>query len=249
MDDINIKLESYNLYRDIAYTTHDIHLACVFDHSDVLQYLISKGIDVNLFNSEFETPLLIATMQGSYNCIKTLIDNGADASIGNHKGDLPIYFATRKGDVQCLRLIVDAYPQGITKLAHDGHTALFTSYIYFNYDCCRLLLEYGSAIEYDYLDHSIRFRLYNFAKLFIEYGADIKQIIPMREIPDVIMTYIQMRDDCRFAARAILQLRHRKSKVLRAGSVPCGKDVLKLIAKLVWAHRHGDDGLRPINLL
>lgn len=245
-DEVQRKLESYKIQypylskKDI----YNIHLACLNDDVDVLIYLIACGVDVNLPRKyRLETPLMDALDRGNINCVKILLDNGADALRFDIDNLYPIHFAAANGNINCLQLIIKAYPPGVKLLTNCGYTALNIAYNKERYDCCKILLEAGSNVDaltisrITLLDHAIRYNKCGFAKLFIDHGANINKVDGDIKIPNIV-SYIYHRGDCRLGARAILQLQYRHSQVIHTGSVPCGRDVLRLIAKLVWAHRH-----------
>lgn len=62
-----------------------LHYAC--GRSELIRYLVKKGLDVNCQDNEGMTPLQIAVQRGSAAGVRTLLANGADPSIKNKYGN------------------------------------------------------------------------------------------------------------------------------------------------------------------
>ncbi|GAB0098987.1 uncharacterized protein DMENIID0001_148040 [Sergentomyia squamirostris] len=54
-----------------------LHFAADYGQSDVLEYLISKGADVNALDKHGISVLLAAIWEGHINCVKILLNRGA----------------------------------------------------------------------------------------------------------------------------------------------------------------------------
>ncbi|XP_078254841.1 transient receptor potential cation channel subfamily A member 1-like [Rhinoraja longicauda] len=63
-----------------------IHKAATYDSSELLEYLIEQGSDMNMVDSESRTPLLWATSHGAWNSVRTLVMKGANVKIKNSMG-------------------------------------------------------------------------------------------------------------------------------------------------------------------
>ncbi|XP_059809885.1 transient receptor potential cation channel subfamily A member 1a [Hypanus sabinus] len=61
-----------------------LHKAATYDSSDLVEYLIEQGADMNMTDSESRTPLLWATSHGAWNTVKTLVKRGANVKIKNN---------------------------------------------------------------------------------------------------------------------------------------------------------------------
>lgn len=55
-----------------------LHLAADFGQTDVVEYLISKGANVNAPDKHGLTPLISACFEGHASCVKILLEKGAD---------------------------------------------------------------------------------------------------------------------------------------------------------------------------
>ncbi|XP_060809510.1 transient receptor potential cation channel subfamily A member 1 [Amyelois transitella] len=58
-----------------------IHCAAMFDHPDIVNYLISEGSDINPLDKERRSPLLLAASRAGWRTVHTLIRLGADIQL------------------------------------------------------------------------------------------------------------------------------------------------------------------------
>ncbi|XP_041367639.1 myotrophin-like [Gigantopelta aegis] len=66
------------LKKELASGRLAIHYAADYGQPDVIEYLISKGADVNIPDKHGITPLLAAIYEGHTKCVKSLLQKGAD---------------------------------------------------------------------------------------------------------------------------------------------------------------------------
>ncbi|KAJ8954916.1 hypothetical protein NQ318_016856 [Aromia moschata] len=58
-----------------------LHCAAMFDHPEIVEYLVSQGADINTVDKEKRSPLLLAALRGGWKTVHTLIRLGADINI------------------------------------------------------------------------------------------------------------------------------------------------------------------------
>lgn len=58
-----------------------LHCASMFDHPDIVEYLVSEGADINALDKERRSPLLLSASRGGWKTVHILIRLGADISI------------------------------------------------------------------------------------------------------------------------------------------------------------------------
>ncbi|CAG5039511.1 unnamed protein product [Parnassius apollo] len=58
-----------------------LHCAAMFDHPDIVNYLISEGSDINPLDKERRSPLLLAASRAGWRTVHTLIRLGADIEL------------------------------------------------------------------------------------------------------------------------------------------------------------------------
>ncbi|XP_057671401.1 transient receptor potential cation channel subfamily A member 1 isoform X2 [Diorhabda carinulata] len=58
-----------------------LHCAAMFDHPEIVEYLIQEGADINVMDKERRSPMLLAALRGGWRTVHTLIRLGADINI------------------------------------------------------------------------------------------------------------------------------------------------------------------------
>ena len=84
-----------------------LHLASEQGDLDFVKYLLNKGFDINLFSSEFHSPLIYAIFRDHIEVVKYLISNGANTNYIK-KYMSPLYMAIIRDNVnmvKCYNLI------------------------------------------------------------------------------------------------------------------------------------------------
>lgn len=91
LDVVKMMLCSFDRVEDIINLTDGacqtpLHRATIFDHTELAEYLISLGADVNSVDCKGNTPLLLATSCGSWNTVTLLLSKGARVSVTDRRG-------------------------------------------------------------------------------------------------------------------------------------------------------------------
>ncbi|KAJ8413411.1 hypothetical protein AAFF_G00094070 [Aldrovandia affinis] len=63
-----------------------LHKATIFDHADLVEYLILKGADINAIDCKGHSPLLLATNCGAWRTVEMLLSKGANLKIKDKTG-------------------------------------------------------------------------------------------------------------------------------------------------------------------
>ncbi|KAF5301244.1 hypothetical protein FQR65_LT00944 [Abscondita terminalis] len=58
-----------------------LHCAAMFDHPDIVEFLVSEGAEINQVDKEKRSPLLLAASRGGWKTVHTLIRLGADINM------------------------------------------------------------------------------------------------------------------------------------------------------------------------
>eukprot|EP00112_Aurelia_sp_Birch-Aquarium-sp1_P018760 Seg453.1 transcript_id=Seg453.1/GoldUCD/mRNA.D3Y31 product=Myotrophin protein_id=Seg453.1/GoldUCD/D3Y31 len=79
MDQLKVLIEEKNtsVKVELLNGRMAIHYAADYGHADVIEYLVSKGADVNIPDKYGITPILAAIYEGHDNCVKALLSAGA----------------------------------------------------------------------------------------------------------------------------------------------------------------------------
>ena len=83
-----------------------LHNATEKGNSEVVEYLIEKGANVNAKNNSRNTPLLIAVTNGHTAIAKMLIDHDCNLELKNKSSKTALELAKGKGDKEIIQLIL-----------------------------------------------------------------------------------------------------------------------------------------------
>lgn len=85
-----------------------LHVAANKNRPEVVEYLVLKGIDVDVRNGMGETPLHRAASAGSLDAVKVLVRLGADPNIRNNDGETPLDLAGKLDEFVVLNAFASA---------------------------------------------------------------------------------------------------------------------------------------------
>ena len=137
---VNIN-DSIQFFKETALMT-----ACWQKNSEIVEYLINKGSNLNIATDIGNTALHICVLNLSKDCLEILIKNGADLNIKNKFGNTPLMLA-------CENQIFDY----VEKLLYSGDSLFQENWL------GKTALDYVCENDCLYL-----------SKLFIERGADVR---------------------------------------------------------------------------
>jgi ankyrin repeat protein len=101
-----------------------LHLATGWGRIDVMKYLISLKVDLNIKNKDGGTPLHVAASQGQPEAAKLLIKSGADVNAVRTVGKAtPLHIAALKGHIEVVKVLLDNKADINAKM-QNGATAL-----------------------------------------------------------------------------------------------------------------------------
>lgn len=218
----------------------------VFDNVDRknLEYIQSRvnSENVNTLEINGYSYLFFASLHGYLNICHYLIDIGADPSIPSFhyywKGGLPLHVAAKECHVEVVRLLVGVYKEGVNVKSPTDRTPLMMvccSYMggtQKRIAICKILLDAGalfSGEELDFLtgDYEMHIGIY-----LLDRGARVS-ICRDPKRPEI--EFLAKRKRCqRIITTWIWMFRKCVSPLLRV----IGKDMVFLIAREVWRHRH-----------
>jgi ankyrin repeat protein len=76
-------------------------------HIHIVKLLIQNGADVNAYNSDGNTALIMTSVMGNFDIAKLLIDSGADINKTNNAGNSALIIAAIKGHINIVELILE----------------------------------------------------------------------------------------------------------------------------------------------
>ena len=94
-----------DLYPPLRIGRSILHLAAANGNKEVIEYLLTKGIKIDVKSDYGNTPLFWAVFAKNCDNAKTLIDNGATLDVMNNDGHTPISLAVSYNDTNMVNLL------------------------------------------------------------------------------------------------------------------------------------------------
>jgi len=120
--------------------------ATIYNHFEIVKYLIQNGANINVSNGAGNTPLIYASTHGYYDIAKLLLENGADVNEYMEYGYSALYFASLHGNLEIVKLLIDfgaeinsSEDSALAEACYQGH-----------FDVVKLLIENGADINAGY---------------------------------------------------------------------------------------------------
>lgn len=148
LDSVRALLESdpqlLNVIDQGGYTP--LHKAAYNGHVEIVEYLISKGADLNARSNSGSTPLHGAAFHGHPEAVRTLIEKGAEIDIKNNGGYTPFLGACAGGRFDAASLLIE-HGADINALTADSNSALQNALWNNNQDLVKILVEKGADVD------------------------------------------------------------------------------------------------------
>eukprot|EP00795_Rhopilema_esculentum_P014080 gene14080-5067_t len=145
---------------DVELQDHDgmnaLHLAADNSLSDVaLKLVASFMVDVNSKDSQMNTALHYAAINGSVAICKTLLEYGATAYLCNHSKETALHLAAAENNLEIITALlnIDFSSTPVTKIAflnmkrNDEKTALLLAFRMGHLEIAKLLIEHGADLQ------------------------------------------------------------------------------------------------------
>ena len=161
-----------------------LHAASFEGHLQVVRYLLRLGVDVNVRNTENDTPLLLASMEGHLDVVQCLLYHEADLDLENTFLQTPLILAAFFGHVDIVQLLLE-HNADVNFQNKGGRTALHNAIrcTRFNADrpqMVRLLMKHGANVNARNMEHQTPLHLVSegpelldVSRLLLENGADL----------------------------------------------------------------------------
>ncbi len=176
-----------------------LHASAAGRNLDVLKFIIETGVNVDLLNSNNETPLHSHVNTGylSADIIKLLLTHGADSNLISRGGKTILYKCVKYDNYNAVKLLLE-YGANVNTPSKPNYkptiTPLMLSLKKYSYNIAKLIMSYNPDINF--IDETGRTALYmacnknspDTVKLLLERGADVtvnaknKDHIPMMSV-------------------------------------------------------------------
>ncbi|MCV9930373.1 ankyrin repeat domain-containing protein [Flavobacterium sp. LS1R49] len=173
--DIKINIDEFNS-TDISL----LHLAALVEDSDIIiKNLIKLGSNINIKDSNGNTPVIYAANYNCPNNIKTLIKYNADLSLYNIDLNTPLHIACSGNNIIIAKILIENKAE-INSDNGNLQTPLIKAIdSNTNFDLIEMLLNYGADINYGNgngtsLMSAISYENIPLVKFLISKGAKIK---------------------------------------------------------------------------
>ena len=127
-----------------------IHLAAEIKESnnasEIVKYLLQKGMLIEATSSQEMTPLKLAAELGRTHAAAALLDNGAEIENTAGKGGRAVDVAVAHGQVGMVELLISR-GASITHLSANGNTLLYVAVSLNHVSIVKVLLQHGVAVD------------------------------------------------------------------------------------------------------
>jgi ankyrin repeat protein len=147
------------------------------NNQDTVQFLLSRGADIESGLSTGQTPLFFAVwIKDRSPLVSTLIQAGAKLDAVDSEGLQPIHRAAQKGSVEAVRMLLDA---GVPPDQKDINEKLPLSYATdgSHVDIIELLLHRIAGEDWPPLFAAVYFRHASAAEILLKNGADVNSTV------------------------------------------------------------------------
>lgn len=129
-----------------------LHEASLKGMIDVVRYLLSIGVEVDVKNAAGETSLHLAAKSNHVDVAECLIKHGADVKQHRAMGHTALHFAAARGDIPLARLLLDAGAEMEASFLDVG-TPLYISAERGQVYMTRFLLKRGAVVDHPCTKH------------------------------------------------------------------------------------------------
>lgn len=109
-----------------------LHLACQKNSVKLVDHLIQKGADVNVFDYTGQTPLHVAIENGS-DCLTSLLKAGADYELKDYWGNIPLSLSSTEGLPKAILVHAMTGNSSFLNLGIYTFTSALIEYLYLHY--------------------------------------------------------------------------------------------------------------------
>ena len=118
-----------------------LHHAAKENRAEIIEFLVSKGCDIDADDDDEQTALHKAAMFGRSEAAKALLKSGADVNKGDGNGNTPLHIAINSGgDIKVIESLITKADPSIKN--NKGRNALHVAVKYHKIDTIKLILNH-----------------------------------------------------------------------------------------------------------
>lgn len=170
-------------------------LASAYNTSDMVEYLLSRGANSDITDSQFNMAIHLASSFGNARSIMALIIFGSDVNAKGFRGKTPLHFAALSGKLEAMKVLLENGADVNARTAF-GDTPLTCAAQNGHYGNMEILLEKGvnvhdrNSIGYNALFYATKKGFTDIAKLLLSSGCDVNARARIRDTPLTIASGI-----------------------------------------------------------
>lgn len=125
-----------------------LHIYAYYDKADAINYLLTKGANVNATNDDDETPLHLAAENDNIYAVQALLKNkNITVNIRDKVGRTPLHWATLLGHTDIVKAILTKKDAKVNVADKDGKTPLHWAIENDHIDIVKILLGNGAKVN------------------------------------------------------------------------------------------------------
>ncbi|XP_020892080.1 uncharacterized protein LOC110231398 [Exaiptasia diaphana] len=163
-------------------------IASAQNKSDVVEYLLSHGANVQITDSQLNMAIHAAASIGNAHLLSLLIDSDSDVNAKGFRGKTPLHFAALNGHTEATRLLCESGAD-VNSRTVFGDSPLTCAAKSPNVDNMKVLLENEASVHdrnsigYNALFYASKNGFIDTAKLLLDRGCDVNARSRVRDTP------------------------------------------------------------------
>jgi ankyrin repeat protein len=123
-----------------------LHIAANAGKSDIVDYLLSQGAEVDATGFWGETPLMLAGYNGNAETVRLLVDAGASLTVGDRYDDTALHYAAWGNNPDTMLVLIDVGAD-LEQRNHLGETILLIAAHETNIEAIQVAIDAGADLE------------------------------------------------------------------------------------------------------
>jgi len=181
--------------KNINYTRYPLHAAISLDKHQAAKFFLANNYDINQFNDDSFSPLMIAVIKNNLSLVRLLLERGADVNLKTPTNSfVAISRAIYLDTTDVLELLIE-YGANVNHQSPRGEPLLIYAMRDYQLDAMKVLLAAGADVSYidndgwTVLHQAVDCRQHRdddngaLVKLLIDAGADVNQQLASGSTP------------------------------------------------------------------